>query len=180
MPRVPQQASAAPILHGCASRDLWDQGIGHVLVSRLLPNGYAAFGVFLVDMYCLGVKDAFANIAPRARYDRDLYGKLPREGALIEMRPECARKLVEGAVRYADDLGLSPHADYHTAKLIFGDVAAEACAEEYTFGKDGKPYFVAGPYDGPTRCQDVLRTLHRHCGPRGYHYLLPAGIPLPR
>jgi len=153
------QASAAPILHCCAMEAIFHSGIGSVLVSRQLPNGNVAFAVFLVDMYCLGVKNVIVNIFPRARYDRDLYGKMTRQGGLIPFKPECARKLVEGAVQYALDLGLPPHPDYRTGRLIFGDVPAEACSEQYTYGKDGKPLFIPGPYDDPVRCRAILSAI---------------------
>jgi hypothetical protein len=179
LPSRLEQASAAPILHCCTTATIWREGMGHVLISRQLGTGDVAFAVFLVDVYCLGVKDAFANVAPRARYDRDLYGKLAARRTWIPLEPECARKLVESAVRYALDLGFSPHVDYRTAKLIFGDIPAEACSEEYTFGKDGKPVFIAGPYDSPARCEQILRTLHERCGPEGYHFVVPTGGPLP-
>jgi hypothetical protein len=175
-----QQVFAAPILHCCTSAEIWEQGIGQVLISRQLGNGDVAFVVFLLDIYCLGVKDLIMSIAPRARYERDMYDKLARRDALLPLKPECARKLVEGAVQYALDLGLPPYADYRTAKLIFGDISAEACTEEYEFGKDGKPFFIAGPYDSPARCEQILRTLRRRCGPNGHRFPVPVGGPPPR
>jgi hypothetical protein len=174
-----EEASAAPILHSCVGATIWQAGIGHVLVSRQLGDGRIAFAAFLVDVYCLGVKDAFANIAPRPRYERDLYDKLGRRDPLRPLKPECARKLVEGAVAYARDLGFPPHPDYRLARLLFGDICAEACSERYVFGKDGKPLFCAGPYDGAARCQEILDTLHARLGPKGYHFIVPAGGPLP-
>lgn len=168
-----ERAAAAPILHCCTTAEIWEEGMGQVLVSRQLHNGSVAFVLFLVDMYCLGVKDVMMHVSPRLRYDRELYGRLAGRYALTELRPECARKLVEGAVRYALDLGFPSHEDYRTARLIFGDIAAEDCTEEFVFGKDGKPRFIAGPYDSPARCQDIIRTLHSRCGPDGYHYLIP-------
>ncbi len=169
-----EDAAAAPILDCCASPDLWNTGIGEVLLSRLTANGQVAFAAFLVDRYCLGVKDAFWNVLPRTVYRANIYDKIAARSGVTAMKPECARKLVEGAVRYASDLGLPPHPDYHAAKLIFGDIAAEACTEEFTYGKDGKPLFIAGPYDGPSRCRQVLRTLENHCGPQGHHFIVPA------
>jgi hypothetical protein len=167
-----EAASAAPILHCCAADTLWSDGIGNVLVSRKLNDGSVAFAVFLVDVYCLGVKDVFMNIVPRAAYDRELHGKMARQFTLQPLKPACARKLVEGAVRYALDLGLPPHADYRAAKLIFGDVRAEDCTQEYVFGKDGKPFFCSGPHDSPARCKQIMHTLESHCGPDGYHFLV--------
>jgi len=174
-PRM-KQASAAPILHCGAMEAIFRSGIGSVLVSRELPNGDVAFAAFLVDVYCLGVKNVIVNILPRARYDRDLYGKMTREDKWLPLKPECARKLVEGAVQYALDLGLPPHPEYRMGRLIFGDISAEACPERYTYGKDGKPFFFAGPYDDPARCQAILRTLENRCGPHGYHYVVPMSM----
>ena len=171
------EASRVPILHCMATSEVWEEGIGHVLISRQVHGGNVAFVAFLVDMYCLGVKDVIMQIAPRARYDASIYDKLVHQSRCIELAPECARKLVEGAVQYAADLGLPPSSDYHTARLIFGDINADACTDEFQYGKDGKPFFVAGPYDDYTRCQQVLRTLQSHCGEGGYHFLLPAGPP---
>ena len=168
-----RQAATAPILHCCAGAAIWQEGIGQILISRQLSSGMVAFGCFLVDTYCLGVKNAFMNIVPHARY-ADLYGRIIRQDETVEMQPECARKLIEGAVEYADKLGFSPHPDYQTAKLIFGNIDVEACHEEFTFGKDGKPFFVAGPYDSPAHCEQIIRTLHDRCGLGRYHFVMPA------
>jgi len=174
-----EAASAAPILHCCTTAEIWEEGIGSVLISRSLSNGYVAFAVFLVDMYCLGVKDVFMNVVPRATYDRDLYGKLARRETLNPLNPECARKLVKGAVQYALDLGIPPHPDYHKAKRVFGEISVQACGEEFTYGKDGKPLFVAGPHDSPAKCRQILRTLQSHCGSDGYHFIIPGGSLFP-
>ena len=142
-----EAAATAPILHCCTTRDLWKNGIASVLMSRELHDGNVAFVVFLVDMYCLGVKDVFHGITPRRLYERNVYGRILRPGRVVTLKPECARKLIEGAVSYAADSGLSPHADYRAGRLIFGTISAEACAEQFTYGKDGKPMFVSGPND---------------------------------
>ncbi|MGA2032057.1 MAG: hypothetical protein ABSG68_07375 [Thermoguttaceae bacterium] len=173
LPAQFKAAADAPILHCCLADDIWKHGIGQILISRQMTTGNVAFAVFMVDLYCLGVKDVFLNVAPRAKYMADLYDKLVRRGSLIPLKPECARKLIEGAVAYALDLGIPPHADYRRASLIFGRIAADACTETYRYGKDGKPFFVAGPNDGPSRCEQIMSILENRCGPGGYHFLMP-------
>jgi hypothetical protein len=156
------QASAAPILHCCTTAGIWDVGMGQVVVSRQLAGGQVAFVAFLVDMYFFGVKNVIVQVAPRPRYQRDLYDKLARRETLIELQPPCARKLVEGAVAYASNLGVPPYADYRVAKLIFGDIDAGACIEEYEYGKDGEPLFIAGPHDSPAKMAQVARAMAEH------------------
>src|SRR6185369_15415262 len=69
---LPERLSAAtryPILHCWITTSIEDEGIGHVVLSRELPGSQVAVASFLVDRYCLGVKDAFAHILPRSVYD---------------------------------------------------------------------------------------------------------------
>ena len=42
-------------------------------------------------------------------------------------------------------------------------------------GKEGKPFFFAGPNDHFARCEEILHALERVCGPDGYHYAMPIG-----
>jgi hypothetical protein len=167
-----EMTASAPILHCCAAVSLWDQGIGPVLISRQLSNGKVAVVSFLVDMYCLGVKNVLMNITPQGVYQHSVYDKMARQNKLVPMKPECARKLVEGAVAYALDLGFPPYADYRVAKQIFGDISAESCSEEFTYGKDGKPLFISGPNDSMARCRQIADVLQDRCGPDGFHFVL--------
>jgi hypothetical protein len=166
-------AARYPVLHCSVSAEIWRQGMGHVRLSRQLPNGTVAFAVFLVDRYCLGVKNAMANILGRFTYDSRVR-EMDRDLVWEHMDPAAARKFVEGAVAYARALGLPPHPDYEKARPIFGDIDAGACSQEFEYGKDGKPFFVAGPHDSPERCRHIVRTLHEKCGPDGFTYLVPA------
>lgn len=166
-------AARNPIVHCCANSTLWEQGIGYVLLSRSIGSGSVAFAAFLVDVYCLGVKDVMFDISTRRQYELQIYDKLMGQHLVTKLKPECARKLVEGAVDFAHDAGLYPHPDYHKGKTLFGDIDATACGERFEFGQDGKPFFVAGPYDNPGRCQQILRLLTERYGEDGFHCLLP-------
>jgi hypothetical protein len=167
-----ERAASAPFLHCYTTNVLWDEGMSHVVVSRLLESGNVAFVVFLLDVYCLGVKDVTFDIVSRSRYERQVYGKLVREYDPVTLEPAAARKLIEGAVEFAREHGLPPHRDYPKAKRIFGNVDPNACGDEFVYGKDGKPFFIAGPHDGPSRCRQIIDTLTARCGAGGFHYLL--------
>lgn len=167
------KAAAAPILHCWVSGDLQGKGMGSVCVSRQLALGSVAFAIFLVDRYCLGVKDAWVGITSRSDYDDRIVGKIRSRSKVIEMSPAAARKLVEGAAAYARGLGIAPHADYQRAKLMFGSIDPAECTEEFEFGKDGKPFFFAGPFDDSRGCHQILRTLERSRGKGGYDFTVP-------
>jgi hypothetical protein len=168
-----ERAAGAPILHCCTTSVLWDQGMSNVLLSRTLNTGNVAFVAFLADLYCLGVKDVTFDVVSRSRYDWQVYNKLFGDYEVRNLKPEAARKLIEGAVDYAAQIGLSPHHDYHKATPIFGDIDPSSCSEDFAYGKDGKPYFVAGPHDSPSRCRLIIDRLTERCGPDGFHYFMP-------
>jgi len=166
-------AANYPIVDSWVTETLWTEGIGQIALSRQLPNGSVAFAIFLVDRYCLGVKNAMSDITSRFDYDSRIVHDTRRQFSSRPISPSAARNLVERAVAYAENLGLAPHPDYHRAKLLFGDIDREDNSEALEFGKDGKPFFVAGPSDGPARCRHILKTLEEHCGRDGFHYLIP-------
>lgn len=170
-----QAVSSAPILHCCAIDVIWERGIGHVVFSRLLPNRQVAVSSFLLDMYCLGVKNAMFGITDRAQYDKQVYGKIRDTYDLETLDPACARKLVEGGVEYARKLGFPPHPDYIKAKAIFGDIDPATCERTFEYGKDGKPLFVAGPYETQAQCSQIMRTLTASCGVGGFDFVMGAG-----
>jgi hypothetical protein len=166
-------AAHAPVVDVLIAKTLFERGIGTVWLSRRLPTGRVAFAGFLVDTYCLGVKNAFGNIVDADEYGTTLEHIL---GSVFESmqreHPACARKLLEQAVAYAEDLGFKPHKDYKIYKIIFGDADPSTCAVPFVFGKNGKPFYITGPNDMPALQRRILAQLEKRCGPGGYHYLL--------
>jgi yecA family protein len=150
-----------------------EKGIAQVTVVRVQENGWVEAGVFLVDLWCLGVKDAFNAEMSASEWADESARLMPPENR-ESFHPARARKLVEGAVAYALSLGFSPPRDYKKARRVFGSVKAQDCPQTFTYGKDGKPLYIAGPDDGDERIDLVLRVLTAKLGEDGFHYLLPA------
>jgi len=166
-------AAAYPVLDCGATEDIWTEGLGWLWLSRQMPNGSIAIAIFLIDRYCLGVKNAHADITGRFTYESEYVGKMRRQFRMRDLDPSAARKLVDGAVAYARRFGFAPHPDYHKAYPLFGDIDAGACTKELEFGKDGKPFFIGGPNDGVKRCAEITRMLERSCGVGGFDVLIP-------
>lgn len=151
---------------------LFEAGIGHVVVCRHHPTrGETEVGVFLVDTFCLGVKDAFLTILPSSEVE-ELLEKVFGDEAKEALAPACARKLIEDAIAYALTLGLAPHPDYKKAARVLGGIDARECDTVFTFGKDGKPLYFQGPHDSPARVQQILLALRTRCGEGNYHFIL--------
>jgi hypothetical protein len=143
-----------------------DSGVACVLVAE--PDGHGRGSVcgYLVDTWCLGVKNALGpkRMSHRelGRFRRHYFGQWRSDG--IEIPLELAQHLVLGSVAYARRLGFEPHRDFTRASRPLGSWDGPS---SITFGMDGKPHYLNGPHEDPER---VLATLERTVGRDGYHY----------
>jgi hypothetical protein len=170
--RLMATAAASPIHECLVPEGLFDLGMGSVVVSRKMPHGEIGFGVFLVDAFCLGVKDSFFSVRPQNEYESWI-GRIREKESLQPVEPACAVKLIESAAAYARGLGLNPPRDYALDRKIFGDIDPAACLQEFTFGKDGKPLYVAGPNETGADSQRIIDILTKKLSPGGFHYMTP-------
>jgi hypothetical protein len=122
--------------------------------------------VFLVDVYCLGVKNALGpermDEPDLPRFIRQIFGGY--ESPPVPAPIELVRAIVYGAVEYAQALGFDPHPDFARARAQLGPASR---ASPIRFGLDGKPTFVQGPYDDPA---SVFRTLRRSVAADGFGF----------
>lgn len=162
-----------PIIETLIDDSLDDQGIASVYISRQGPHDQVAAAVFLVDAYCLGVKDVSLYFGPAWKWKESMQLRRERDVQLKSISPEALRKLVESAVAYANSLGIAPHRDWFHACPILGDIDASTCTTEFEFGRDGKPFYVAGPYDTPQRIRQIMAALDKTSGDGNYHFTLP-------
>ena len=157
------------------SANLFDSGCGYLVVSRFRADGRVEAGFFLLDVFCLGVKDAgFHHFNSIADYQKSLIDRLFPDGNLVRMTAAAARKLAEDAISYARELGFSPGADYKKASRVFGGITTAGCDEQFMFGKNDKPLYIQGPSDSQARVGRILRALKARCGEGGYHYIVAA------
>jgi len=155
------------------SASLFEAGIGQVVVTRFKASGASETGVFLVDVYCLGVKNGFFVKSEPGEYET-LLQRMFAESEPVPLGAPCARKLVESSVAYAAKLGIPPHRDYKKACRVLGGINARDCETEFVFGKDGKPFYMQGPNDSPAFVRKVLFNLENRCGEGNYHFTCEA------
>ena len=165
--------SSSPIYECLMPENIFEMGIGNIIISRRKPNGNIAIGVFLVDVYCLGVKDAFFAVLSLDKY-LELKIRFGEKGKLVSIDPPYARKFIEDAVSYALDLGFVPNKEYKHASMIFGNIDPKQCTETFTFGRDNKPCFVSGPNDSPFKCKQIMDMLKRRCGEGNFDFIIMA------
>jgi hypothetical protein len=170
--REVRRAAAAP-LHACLVQDsVFQSGVGMVFLSRKTGARDVALGGFLVDAYCLGVKDAMYRELDEGEME-ELLDEVATTAPFTPVDPPYARKLLREAATYAQSLGLPPHADYVMVEPLFGDVAADACDVEFQFGHEGRPLYVPGPTESATQIRRRIDRLRRRLGDDGFDFSLP-------
>jgi hypothetical protein len=164
-----REAARSPIKTCVVADQLFTAGIGWVVLARSLPSGLVGASFFLVDVWCLGVKDAFFRVVPQEKFEQHMNAS-SREQPVVDIDPSVARKLLHDAVAYAASFGLAPSEDFAEAEAIFGDIPVST--ETFPFGKDGKPFYVSGPNDSPARIRRIVGALVERVGPSGFDYLV--------
>ncbi|MDJ0647063.1 MAG: DNA-binding response regulator [Xenococcaceae cyanobacterium MO_188.B19] len=146
-------------------------GLGMVLVAR--TTGYKRFVVcsYLVDYWCLGLKDTMGekklNDIKYQQFLNMVYQGFP--DGYQEITLEQAQAIVYGAINYATELGFKPHKDFQKTQNHLGTWNGQP---QLTFGYQGKPYFIEGPYDNSTQ---IMQTLRKNVGEGNFDYLIGLG-----
>ncbi len=164
-------------LYECLISDNWNKkdnmGLVEVLVAREQPDGDICFGVYLVDTFCLGLKNTFANASfSRSRYQSEVRNKVFRAGKPVECSIELAQQMIYQSIEYAEQFGFEPEKDFMLSQYLLAPRGELEEPYDLTFGKDGKPFFISGPNDNVAR---ILRQLEKTAGPGNYDYLAMFG-----
>jgi hypothetical protein len=150
-----QRAEKWPVVRALASGALWEEGIGYMAIARQESEGRLVFAVYLVDVLCLGVKNALWRAGTPGDFE-DLIREVERTQKMRPISPACLVKVVSGAVAFAQSFGFAPHADYRHAAMLLEGIDPATCPQEFTFGRDGRPFYMQGPYETPAEIMAIL------------------------
>lgn len=163
-----------PIHEAIAPSALFETGIGTLFLSRLAPDGTLGVAGVLLDVFCLGVKNAFFRVMSTGQYEEMMERMAANSGAGIPeaIPPACWRKLVEGGISYAGELGFEPHPDYRVVAPLLGEIDPTACPQRFEYGKEGKPFYMSGPNDSPSLIRHILKQLEQRRGEGNYNVMI--------
>jgi hypothetical protein len=167
-----RRAREFPIMECLISEDWQDseEGLVLVVVARQQPNGAVTFASYMIDVFCLGVKDTLydANIS-LGEYKAHYLAVLDSQTPLEKCPPELAHQMVYQAIDYAAQFEFEPQRDFRITQHILEPQGTYPETYHLTFGKDGKPFYVQGPHDN---ARAIIAQLERTAGPGNYDYFL--------
>ena len=136
----------------CHISRIWqDRGLAQVIVLREVPDGTFLLGAYLVDVFCLGVKNAFS-----ARLDSDEVRSF-LDGCpdvLQDIFYEDARSVILGAIDFARHFGFEPDESWAASSAIVEP--DRLFNRRFDFGKDGQPLYIQGPHDDVRKIMNKL------------------------
>ncbi len=157
------------------NHDWLDTGFAMITVSRWHINGNITHASFMVDLYCLGVKEAFwiFNEDPR---DFDSFiekvrsdGEYSRRFVIADY--QLVHNIIYGAVEFAGEFGFRPHKSFEIAKYILEEDDEHVPLIEIEFGFKGKPLYIWGP-DIPAAEQNRVRVhLDKTIGRDNFYFI---------
>ena len=124
------------------SADFDETGIGYVLVSRLHQNENISFAYFLVDIFCLGVKDCDYKL----RQTKDEFAAFLQLFHSLNLRPcsyEEAHNMIYGAIAFAEEGGIKPHKNFGLTQYFLKEDTEDIPLIEYKYGRNGKHFLCA-------------------------------------
>ncbi len=167
---IRKKARSLPLYECLVNTDWKEHGIAHVVVARNHTNGNITVCMYLVDLYCLGIKSTqyLFNI-PEAEYQDK---KEELEHIVFEpVSYELAHNIVFAGIEFAEEYGFKPHKDFTSiTQYLLEEDTEDIEMIDIECGRDGKPFFVNGPYDDQAKVKHIIAQLNRTAGPGNFDF----------
>ena len=164
------RARQLPIEECWISSDWKDKGLCTVVVARKHTTGNVTFGVYLMDTFCLGLKNTYPLFNRSQFYYEDIINQMyAMHGDKMRIDYALAHNIIYGGIAYAEDLGFKPNKDWATSQFILEEDTEDIELIDVEFGKNGKPFFINGPLDNVGK---VKARLDASVGAGNYNVLI--------
>ena len=144
-------------------------GLAEILVARRSSTGQIGVGVFLVDLGCLGVKNAYARVFSSESEYASFFEHLDSATPLGKADLNLVARVIQEGIAYAKRWGFRPVQGYYEAAPFLAGARPEEADVAVPLGRDGKPFYVSGPNDNP---KQVIAQLTRTAGAGNFDYIV--------
>ncbi len=158
--------------HECFINSIWqEKGLATIIISKKQPGGNYIFAMYLVDVYCLGLKNTLFNFNfNEAEYEEMKERLFQGPDDMVYYDIVKAHNIIYGAIDYAEELGFQPDKHFKITEYLLNPDLIDDEIDEIEFGRDGKPFFIAGPDDNINR---IISILERSVGKGNFDIMIP-------
>lgn len=173
---IRQRARNLPV-HECFITNGWEEDKkASIVISRKHTNGNFTVGFYLVDLLCLGVKDAHFKFNIPAYEYKELLEYMHESIDLKPVDYTLAHNVIFAGLEFADDYGFKPCKDFSSTMQYFLDEDNDAVELlEIDCGYHGQPMYVRGPFDTDAEVKRILAQLEKTAGPGNFKFIDEAG-----
>jgi hypothetical protein len=165
------RAAHEPVQHCFLTEEIFEIGIGTLILARGATPHRLVLSSFLIDVFCLGIKDVMFQSVDSEFFER--YRDAMDAGSpMVAVDPGYARKLLRDLAAWSQTIGFAPHREFAAVERIFGDVNASEAA--FQFGRDGKPFYIPGPNDTAALIRRRIAQLQKCLGNEGFGFEVAA------
>jgi hypothetical protein len=163
---IQTRARSLPIYKCLVSTDWQLHGIANVVVMRKHVNGNITAGIYLVDLYCLGIKDTFYFFN---KPEEEIFESInPDSLFLDETDYNFAHNIIYAGHDFALEFDIQPHKNFSITKYILEEDNEAIPVIDIPVGdEDGKPHLMV---DSSYNYGPVLVKLKKHAGEGNYTF----------
>jgi len=138
------RARALPILTTYINSNWKSSGMANIVVLREHKSGNVTSGIYLVDLYCKGVKDTYWYF----NKPKDEIIKFIAQLELEECTYQLAHNIIFESLTFAEECGLSPHKEFTITEFILEDDESGDVEdlEIHCGNEDGVPLLIEQDY----------------------------------
>jgi hypothetical protein len=167
------RAAHEPIQYCFLTEEIFEIGIGTLVLARSATPHHLVLSSFLIDVFCLGIKDVMFESVDSEFFS--MYMDATDAGSpMVAVDPSDCRKLLRDLAAWSQSIGFAPHRDFAAVERIFGDVNADASEAAFQFGRDGKPVYIPGPNDTASLIRRRIAQLQKCLGNDGFGFEIAA------
>lgn len=144
----------------CFINESWyDMGKGSLIISRNHPDGKVTCGFYLVDLFCLGIKDSFYLYNISVKEFENVLDEMCEKEDLLEIEYPLAHNIIYRSMDFADLYAFKPHNSFQLTKFILEDDTDKVEFINVPFGIDNKPAVVVSEDDPKLETINHLKKL---------------------
>ncbi len=155
------------------NNDWKESGMASIAISKKMPSGKLIIGMYMVDVFCLGLKNTLFKFALDNNGYTDFINEINQRYSLIKCDLTEAHNIIYGAIDFAEELGFKPNKDFKITEFLLNSDLITDGINEIEFGKDGKPVYFAGPYDDT---KSIIGILEKSVGKGNFDFVLPDSL----
>lgn len=134
---IKEKARLVPIYKCYIDRDFEKSGEANIIVVRKHKNDKYTVAVFLVDLFCCGVKNSFYRLRMEDCEYEEMAEQYVYERDMQEIDYVEAHNRIFGAIAWAEEAGISPDKSFNLTQYLLEEDDDKVPLVEYEFGHNG-------------------------------------------